>query len=102
MAACTTTNDIHAGETDRRIYFRGIKIKWVTMGYVGTVSLRDPKGKARTLDCEPGWPDQTVCSFTTYNNPFPEPGNYNIQLVLTKDGRTLKGHVHKLAVKANA
>lgn len=101
MASSTTTNDIHAGETDRRVYFRGIKIRWVSLGYVGTVSLVDPKGKPRTLDCETGGSDQSVCSFTTYNNPFPIAGSYSIQLTLTKEGRTLKGHVHKLIVKAS-
>lgn len=97
----TVTNDIHAGETGRRIFFRGIKIRWVTLGYTGTVALKDPKNKRRTLNCEAGGSDQSVCSFTTQDNPFPVAGTYFIQLLLTKNGRTLHGHVHKLIVKEN-
>lgn len=98
----TITNDIHAGETGRRIYFRGIKIQWVSQGYTGKVALKDAKNNRRTLDCEAGGSDQSVCSFTTQENPFPVAGTYYVQLTLTKGAKILKGHVHKLVVKNNA
>lgn len=92
---------IRAGETARRVVFTGIKIKWVTLGYTGTVALRDPKNKGRVLDCEAGGSDQSICSFTTETNPFPTAGTYKIQLLLTKGNKTYKGKVQKITIEAS-